>query len=114
MFYKESQYVMVPAEVTDVSQSPLPSHYVSPKLEMQGRKIKMSQGSVSAGRLYENQLTYFRDLEGQQSIVKVDSWRHTVAHWTGERVYILSLGHFDWSMKQTDTQGLETMQTRGG
>lgn len=42
MFYKESKYVMVLAEATNVFQAPLPSHYVSPKLEMQGRKDKMS------------------------------------------------------------------------
>lgn len=75
MFYKASQYIMVLAEATHVFQAPLPSHSMSPKLEMQGRKNKMSQGSVSAGHLYEDQLTYFRELRRKQSIVKIDSWR---------------------------------------
>lgn len=41
---------------------------MSPKLEMQRRKDKMWEGSVSAGCSYENHLTHFSELKAQQSM----------------------------------------------
>lgn len=45
----------------------------------------MSQGSVSAGRPWESQLTYFREPEEQQNIAKVGSQRHPAARRPGRR-----------------------------